>query len=168
VPRGGRRIEQHEKSMGSYELFAWRDAMEIASYLDEEYGAPKARRIYEGLRTDVVVEFESKYSELLREFIQKSVSQRPGYLRKITKDVSDEYRIMFLVLAILGVVRAKDVIELRDQYRSVMAPGRGNRVTTAAFYALSNDIKGTIQYDWPWEVFDAFGCSDEEDEEEYE
>lgn len=165
------RTESHEKSMGSYELFAWRDAMAIAEFIAVEYTVPKARKAYESHEHATISKFEREHAELLTEFIQKSESQRPAFLRRITKStppLSESTVILFLVLALLGVLRSKNIIELRDRFRTVLAPGRGNRITTSAIYAFSNEMRSVYSYEWPYEVFDAIGEFDDSSESEEE
>jgi hypothetical protein len=55
-------------------------------------------------------------------------------------------------------------MEVRDNFRSVLAPGRGNRVTTASVYVFAEEIRNIFNYVWPSEVFDAMGIDDDEDE----
>jgi len=37
------------KSMGSYQLFAWRDAMSLASWLEDEYDLQAVRRAFDAM-----------------------------------------------------------------------------------------------------------------------
>lgn len=164
--RRRQRTEQHEKSMGSYEVFAWRDAMAIASFLADEIPLARAKASFGRATLPDLTKFERENEALLREFIQKPESQRPAYFRRITKEVSEATKIDFLVLAILGAVRAMRIMELRDQFRMVLAPGRGNRVTTAALYAFSNEMLTVFDYDWPDEVFEAADLDADDDSDD--
>lgn len=156
---GGRgAVGAHLKSMGSYEMHAWRDAMAIAGLLDETIGARKARQIYERIKKEAVWKFEDSMNGQIAEFIGRSESQRPAVIRKLPDDVT---RVCFLTLAILGCVRAKDVMELRDMYRELLAPGRGNRETTRGLYGFANQVQGFFNYEWPEEVFSSMGVDDD-------
>ncbi len=154
----------HEKSMGTYELFAWRDAMAMADWIDAEFGAAHARQVFEQFELSNVIEFERKHQDLLTEFIQKTESQRPAYLKRIGKNTDEATWILFATLALIGVLRAKEVMEVRDNFRTVLAPGRGNRVTTASVYLFAEEVRNIFTYVWPGEVFDAMGINDDEED----
>lgn len=152
----------HLKSMGSYEQHAWNDAVSMADLLNEVVGSSKARRIFERVPADKVRSYEQQMSEQLEAFIAKSESQRPAVLRKL----GDETNVVcFMVLAIIGCLRARDAMEVRDNYREHLAPGRGNRVTTASMYAFCQEIANLISYEWPYEPFHAMGLDDSGDED---
>ena len=157
----------HLKSMGSYETHAWRDALAIACMVEDFIGASKARAIYKRMDQQEVWKYEDAMEAAISEFIGRSDSQRPAAIRKLPDDVT---RVCFMTLAILGCVRARDLMELRDRYRELLAPGRGNRETTSGLYAFSNRVQELFEYEWPDEVFAAAGLDDgvegEEDEEE--
>jgi len=155
----------HEKSMGTYEVFAWRDATSIADWINEEFGAAYARQEFEKFELVNVISFERKHQDLLADFIQKTENQRPSFLKRIGKEADEPTRILFVTLALIGVLRAKNVMEVRDNFRSVLAPGRGNRVTTASVYAFAEEIRDIFTYVWPSEVFDAMSIDDESDDE---
>lgn len=165
---GRQKKETYEKSMSSYEQFAWNDAIGIAHLLDEEVGAPRAHKFYDSLAKDSIMKFERDNHDLIANFIQKTEGQRPAYVKRCTKGMNEDgaeaTKIVFLVLAIIGCVRVKEVIDLRDNYRYVLAPGSGNRITTASIYKFSEEVKQLFQYDWPWEVFNAVLIDDEGDE----
>ena len=161
---GRRKTETHEKSMGSYILFAWSDAMDVANLLDQVVGATKARKIYEKMDTETVTKYESDVTEQLAEFIHKTQTQRASYVAKQLKD--EETKVAFLVLAILGLLRVKEVVELRDRYRMSLAPGRGNRDTAAALYLFADKVSRLYDYLWPDELFDAMGLYDGRDDDE--
>lgn len=159
-----KRTEAHEKSMGSYELFAWRDAMSIADLIDEQFGSSRALACYSKVEKTVLIDFEERNKQIIGDFIQKSESQRLPFLNKVAKAADEETRIIFLVLALIGVLRAKAVLELRDRFRTVLVPGRGNRITTAAVYDFSNDMKDLYSYSWPQEVFEDMDFDDTDDQ----
>lgn len=161
-----RRTEAHEKSMGSYELFAWRDSLAIAEMIDDLFGSAAARRAYESFSEEAVIEYELENQELIADFIQKSELQRESFFGRITRDRSDDTKVLFLTLALIGVLRAKAVMELRDRFRSVLAPGRGNRITTAALYEFSIKFFAVYAYEWPEEPFEALGLDDDVEDDE--
>lgn len=158
----GRRVEAHEKSMGSYEMHAWRDALAIADLIDALFGYSAAKKAYVAFSRKEVLEFETKYAVQIGNFIQKSESQREPYLRRIARDVDDDTRVLFLTLALVGILRAKALIELRDRFRTALAPGRGNRITIASLYDLSNELPTLYDYQWPVEAFAALDLADDE------
>jgi hypothetical protein len=165
------RTDPHEKSMGSYELFAWRDAMALASLLEEEFDVREVRQGFEAMTVEDKLDFESKNVEFIQELIRRSESQRMSYVRKVGKDVSELTRGILIVFAIIGQVRVKDVLELRDRYRFALAPGSGNRVTCSNLYAFQHEVSSLSGYNWPDEVFEAYGgdsgwCDDDEEEDE--
>ncbi|WP_404666979.1 hypothetical protein [Roseateles asaccharophilus] len=142
--------------MGSYQLHAWRDAMALAELLDETFGATKARKVYATFKASDLRTFEGENCKLIGDFIEKPEAQRPAVLRRMSTQNDEDTRIVFVVLAIIGCLRSKDVMEIRDAFRHSMAPGGGNRVTTAALYEFGERIKAhTASYAWPREVFDA-------------
>lgn len=157
----------HEKSMHAYAQHAWSDAMAIAGLLDDEIGAVKARALYQQVAEANVQAFEREVQDQIEDFIKRTESQRPSVLRKLPNETT---KATFLILAILGCLRAKAVIDLRDSYRFAMAPGSGYRDTTSAIYAFSNELRAVYEYGWPSELFDAVGIDDlgdfEDDDDE--
>lgn len=154
---GGGPKAPHLKSMGSYELHAWRDAMAIAELLDEVVGASKAHGIYQRIGSAQAQRFEREMEDSLSDFIGRSESQRPAVVRKLPDEVTTA---CFLTLAILGCQRSMRIMELRDSYREVLAPGKGNRVTTRGLYDFSVEVVECFEYDWPAEVFSELGIDD--------
>jgi hypothetical protein len=150
--------------MGTYELFAWQDAMSIAIWMDEEFGATAARKVFEGIARPIVTDFERKYQDLIADYIQKTEGQRPAFLKRITKQADDSTRILFATLALIGVLRAMAVMEVRDNFRTVLAPGRGNRITTASVYVFAGELRDVFEYEWPSAVFEALGVDDDEED----
>lgn len=151
----------HLKSMGSYELHAWRDAMAIAELLDQTVGAARARQLYEQVESKVLLEFERLMSADIADFIARSESQRPPVIKKLAGEAT---KTCFLVLSILGCLRAKALMEIRDNYREVLAPGKGNRVTTGSLYNFSVEVINSVNHTWPYEVFSSLGIDDDDGE----
>jgi hypothetical protein len=166
VRYGRRKTEQHQKSMGSYELFAWRDAQEIAEILVSEIGYANARQYYKKAGSKVLLDYERKNSSSIAAFIQKSAAQRRAYMRELLAQTDEYTCAIFLILSVLGVIRARENMELRDRYRDLLVPGRGNRVTTAAMYDFTNEVLDTFNHDWPDEVFENLEIDEEEDDDE--
>lgn len=165
MPRGRNASSTpHLKSMGTYELHAQRDAMAIAALLDQMIGAEPARKLYASVDIDALRKYERKMESAIADFIGRGESQRPSVVRKLPDATT---RVGFLTLAILGCVRAGKVLEIRDQYRDMLAPGRGNRQTAQAMYEFSLLVEDTFSYVWPWEVFEEAGLDDgwQEDED---
>lgn len=161
------KIDSADKSMGSYEKFAWDDACSIASMLCETYGFEKVKAAYTAEKTEVIKNFERESKNHIAEFLSKTESARLTYIKSISKDVTDSERIIFLVLSILALVRVYGILILRDAYRNALNPGQGNRITTKAIYEFSNRVAQEITYEWPSEVFDAIGeYSDDDDKED--
>lgn len=158
------RTESHEKSMGSYQLHAWRDAMAIASLLEQKVGLVNARKIYEKFPVDALISYESKIEDSLADFIERPESQRPGVLKKLP--AGEATLVAFLTLAIIGCMRAKELFELRDAYRYSLVPGSGNRVTTAALYRFGQQARRIHPYTWPSEPILAMGFDDEDDDDD--
>lgn len=146
-------MSSYSKSMGSYILFACRDAASISNLIEQEFGLEYARKVFEKIDVTKRIDFELKNEAMLAEFIQKSETQRATFLRKQSQKISKDTLILFVVLAWIGIVRAKDVMEVRDRYRDVLAPGRGNRITISSIYSFACEIRDTQCYDWPLDLF---------------
>lgn len=146
-----KRTEAHEKSMWKYEIFAWHDAVAIADLLARRYPIQHVRKIFESFDKQDLIRFEQENKELIGDFIQKSEKQRANYLDKISNH--ELSNIVFLVIAIIAVIRVKGVLELRDRYRLMLAPGRGNRITNSALYEFSMEMLALFNYSWPEEAF---------------
>lgn len=160
---GGGSTGAHHKSMGSYERHAGNDAMSIASFLDSNYTAVEARSMYERVSLEDVRKYEHEAEDQIADFIKRSESQRPAVIRKLPDDVT---RVVFLTLAIIGCLRARDLMDIRDRYRELLAPGRGNRQTTSGLYLFASEVRDLFDYSWPSEVFDAMDIQDWSDEDD--
>ena len=166
---GQRLVETHEKSMGAYTLHAWRDAQDIASLLQDEVDEAglslmDAYEAYERVPASDVGAYEATNRNVLTDFIQKTATQRAAFIRRLKSHTANE-RIMFLVVACVGAMRAMKVIEIRDKYRTSLAPGRGYRTTVADAYAFGCEI-GELYHDlsWPHELIEhALGFSPEDE-----
>lgn len=168
------RTPPYQKSMSSYESFAWNDAASIALLIADTVGdVAKARELYESLPPEAIEKFAIDTEEFIGEFIGKTESQRIAYINKTTKTASEKTTIVFLVLCLNSVLRVKKVLECRDVYRNALAPGLGNRVTLKALFEFSNEIAGMNDLSWPREIFIDLDLDDGfepsiEDEPEFE
>lgn len=160
---GGRqKVEKYEKSMASYNAFAWNDALSMAELFVSLYNAKEVKKQWRSFKQEDLVSFENSHFRIIGDFIQKSESQRPAYLRALAKK-QPGLHIMIFILAIIGVVRAARVMDLRDRYRTILVPGRGNRLTAAAVYDFAIGVRNEHSCSWPDEVFDAIGHGDDSD-----
>ncbi len=160
-----RKRESHEKSMHTYVAHARQDAMAMATMLveDETYTLSAIRKWYKGVTLERAMEFEERNAEHIAAFIEMTESRRPAFLRKISSGPNgDTTRLLFLVLAIIGANRAAEVLELRDRYASLLAPGRGNRMTAAGVYRFAHEVSGSCAYAWPFKTFYAIGEYDDD------
>lgn len=157
----------HQKSMGSYELYAWRDAMALASWLEEQFDVREVGRAFLKLTIQEKLNFESRNEEFILELIRRTEAQRPAYLRNIGKDATDTTKGLLIVFAVLGQIRVKEMLELRDRFREALVPGGANRAICSAMYTFQYEASRLGNYDWPNEVFDAYGseAGNLEDEE---
>lgn len=154
---GRQRSNPSEKSMSSYQLFAWRDAMALANWLEQDYDVKAVRRAFEAQTVDYFLNFEKENRQHIEELVRRPESQRPAYVRKVCKNVDEVVQGIFIVLAIIAQVRNRDLLELRDRYRSALAPGGGNRITCSELYAFHLDAMNLHRFAWPDEVFMAYG-----------
>lgn len=155
----------HERSMDSYSQFAWSDAASLARWIADEFGAGHARKMFERLSKEQIVHFEGENEDRLTEFIKRTEGQRPAFLKRVTKELklNEHGRIVFMVLALIGLLRARKVLEIRDHFRDVLAPGQSNRITASEMYAFAARVQATFRYDWPQGVFDAIGAASDDD-----
>lgn len=151
----GRRAQHpHEKHMGSYELFASRDARELASSISEEFDLASTQAQFRCLSIKQKLRIESACGSMIEEFLSRTDSQRSPFLRKINRAAGDDAAAMFAVFAIIGLVRVESVLQLRDRYRYALAPGAGNRSTCAALYAFQQQVADLSDWEWPYDAFD--------------
>lgn len=166
----GNRADPRSSNMGSYVLFAWRDAMAMASWLEESFDLVAVRQAFEATPTEVKSRFEADNAEIIQELISKTDGQRPAYLRKVAKNVDLVTQGILVVFAIIGLVRVKQMLDLRDQFRYALTPGGSNRATCAGVFAFHQQTLNLPLFDWPHEVFDAYGSEGgwPDDEEIYD
>ncbi|CAN7523144.1 hypothetical protein LJR168_003748 [Pseudoxanthomonas sp. LjRoot168] len=149
--------------MGSYEQAAWYDAIRMARHVADDFAESKGisiraiHRRFEAFSVEQIREFDSKYWHLIGEYVSKTESQRPAYFRKVAGKVGTDEQIMFLVLCVLAALRAGRLLELRDQYRLVLAPGSGNRATAAGAYRFLMETQALFDYSWPHDAFTEAG-----------
>ena len=148
-------------TMSSYQLFAWRDAMALASLLQEMHEPRSTEILFDALSYDDLRELEDAFSDEICDLIHRSEGQRPALLRRIEKNHPNQRTgELVLLLAVIGQARTARALEVRDRYTAAMTPGRGNRDTAAAWYQFVEDIGGlTGEYRFPYEVFEAYGAN---------
>lgn len=73
---------------------------------------------------------------------------------------------MFIVFAIIGLARVREVMELRDRYRHALAPGAGNRETCAAVYSFQQEVAAISGFDWPDDAFEDLDIQGDDDDGE--
>jgi hypothetical protein len=143
--------------MSSYQLFAWRDAMALASWLERDYDVKRVRKVFEAQTPEYCIKFEYDNRRHIEELIRRSESQRPAYVRKVCRNVDEVVQGVFIVFAIIAQVRTRNLLELRDRYQFALTPGGGNRITCSELYAFHLDAMRLHAFVWPDEVFRAYG-----------
>lgn len=70
---------------------------------------------------------------------------------------------MAIVFAILGLVRVRALIEMRERFQSI-GPGSGYRVACARIYERQDfylpSMAGLLDYEWPERVFAQYNGTD--------
>ncbi|MDO7931560.1 hypothetical protein Q6A26_03645 [Xanthomonas euvesicatoria pv. eucalypti] len=158
--------------MASYQFAAWTDALGMAEHIAGDFASAtglslnQIRRRYEGIPVNQVEQFETDYWPLIADYLAKTEGQRPGNFRKVTAKVGTDEKIMFLVMCLLAGLRASKLLELRDEYRMVLAPGSGNRSTAAGAYRFLMQAQELMDHSWPYEAFEALGLYDDDDDDD--
>lgn len=152
------------KSMASYAEFARGDAQTMANLLSARIGTKMAHSLYTGTNVDAIKESEASNMPLLNTLIQKSERQREKFLDKLR--LSPWAETVFVVLAILGLVRVRRMLVARDYSQGGFAPGMGNRETAAAVYGAVAALLGSISYEWPSGAFSESAVFDDDDEDD--
>lgn len=163
--------------MSSYIKYVWNDAVGLAWWIKHESGcALKAvRERFDSIPASERARYAKTNNEVIREFIYRTSSQRPAFLRRLTKasslDALDQ--AVFVVFAVISLWRVREILELRDRYRYALAPGGGNRETCAELHSFGFEVADLMTSDWPLEVFDSvddidgdFISDEDEDEDE--
>lgn len=135
--------------MWRYGAHARSDAFEILDMVRERVGFSRARLAYEKYDRADVVEYEDKHAELIGQFLAKTVTQRPAFLRKIGKNVSEDDIGFFLVMCAQAALRVHRFFELHDQYTRFLVPGAGYRVATQGIFEFIQEIDATSDLSWP-------------------
>ncbi len=146
--------------MSSYMLFAWRDAMELANWLENDFDVRSVRKAFDSASIKALRRFELENQEIIAELISKTPRQRPPCLRRVGKNLDELSRAFLVLFAAIGQVRAHNVLDLRDQFEWALSPGSSNRSTCAGAYQLSIRMAQIASIKWPDEVFHAYGGDD--------
>ena len=149
-----RKISEHEKPMMSYIAHARTDAFAVADFLCSIVDQGKAKRIYESFSFEDLIRFEWEERARIAEFLGKTERERPKYARQVLDSTTQETLVVFLTLAALALLRVVEVLELRDRFRRVLAPGCPNRATAAAIFEFASEVTRTASYAWPEELFE--------------
>lgn len=149
-----RKISEHEKPMMSYIAHAHTDAFAVADFLRSLVDQEQAKRIYESFNLQDLIRFEWKERARIAEFLGKTERERPKFIREMFDSTTQETLVVFLTLSVLALLRVVEVLELRDRYRRVLAPGCPNRATTAAIFEFASEVSRTASYVWPEELFE--------------
>ena len=151
------RQEAEEKFTEPYKVFAWQQAVMIGESLAIRGPWEESRAMFGRYSVDELMRFERENGEYLTEFIRKPDMLRTPYFDRVTEVASEDTKVKFLVLAILGVLRTMRIVELRERFSAVLAPRSDPHENTAALYSLSIELQGLYRYDWPDEVFATMG-----------
>lgn len=107
------------------------------------------RHWYEALDPKGVYQFEETHSDDIAAYLAKSDSQRPATLRRLGKNLTFQEVLLFQLLAMLGALRAADLVNVRDRHIDSLTPGRSYRVTTAGLYKCAEDTLLLRGHEWP-------------------
>jgi hypothetical protein len=135
-----------------YGAHARSDAIDILDTVRELVGLPHARALYEKYDADQLTAYEEKNAELIGQFLTKTASQRPAFLRRITKTVSQDDAAFFLVLCAQAALRVHRFFDVHDRYQRFLIPGAGYRVATQGVFEFVREVDQTIDDGWPYEL----------------
>lgn len=107
------------------------------------------RQWYEAIDPKVVYSFEETHFDDIASYLAKSESQRPATLRRLGKNLKFHEVLLFQLLAMLGALRAADLVNVRDRHVDSLMPGGSYRVTTAGLYRCADDILLLRGHEWP-------------------
>jgi hypothetical protein len=160
-------------SMYNYSNFAWSDALSLAYWLDTEFDLKEVQSAFDAMSQTDRAKFEENNETLIEELLRRTEGQRPAFLRKVVKHASNTSKGLLLVFGIMGLVRVRSLIEIRD-WLVLMGPGGSYRVTNARIYEIQKQVEGPMRSlfvrEWPEHVFADYngddGYFDAEDGEE--
>jgi hypothetical protein len=138
--------------MWRYGSHARSDAIEILDMVRERVGFPRARMFYEKYDANQLVEYEDKYAELVGQFIAKTATQRPAFLRRIGKKASEDDIAFFLVMCAQAGLRVHRFFDVHYRYTQFLVPGGGYRVVTQGVFSFIQEVDQTSDYSWPWDL----------------
>jgi len=146
--------------MWRYSQHIQEDISEILYFINVEFGDDASDRLLDlfmKVDPDRLSQLTDDNSLMIREFVKKSPSQRPAYIRKITKELDDEdmdSRLLFFITVITVMGRAQQLMELSDRYGSPFTPGGSYRsvaANAASIAVQAGDLRK------PWFVYEALG-----------
>lgn len=98
--------------------------------------------------------YEEKYTELIGQFLAKTATQRPAFLRKIGKAVSEDHVAFFLVVCAQAALRVQRFFEVHDRYTRFLIPGAGYRIATQGIFEFIREVEQTSDASWPQDLVD--------------
>jgi hypothetical protein len=150
-------------SMYRYSEFASQDAIAFAEMLGTEFDLVAVRAAFERMSLEQKVHFEEQNAGIIQEIIRRTEGQRPAYLKRLGKTADAVTCGVVIVFAIIGLVRVRALIEMRDRFES-MHPGSGYRAACAMIYERQDfylpSMAGLLDYEWPEYVFDQYNGTD--------
>lgn len=138
--------------MWRYGAHARSDAIEILGTVRELVGIPHARALYVKCAADRLAAYEENYAELIGQFLAKTASQRPAFLRRITKTVSQDDAAFFLVMCAQAALRVHRFFDVHDRYQRFLMPGAGYRLATQGVFEFVREVDQTIDDAWPYDL----------------
>ncbi|WP_131815936.1 MULTISPECIES: hypothetical protein [Pseudomonas] len=150
-------------SMWRYSQFASDDAVALAEWLDTDFDLIAVRAAFERMSIEQRVHFEAQNTAVIQELIGRTEGQRPAYLKRVAKNSDATTSGVAIVFAILGLVRVRALIEMRERFQSI-GPGSGYRVACARIYERQDfylpSMAGLLDYEWPERVFAQYNGTD--------
>lgn len=140
--------------MWRYGSHAHSDAIDILDMVGERVGFQRARMFYEKYDAAQLCDYDTKYGGLIGQFLAKTASQRPAFLRRIGKSVSEDDIAFFLVMCAQAALRVHRFFEIRDRYVQFLIPGASYRAAAQGIYEFINDLDDTSDLSWPRDLID--------------
>jgi hypothetical protein len=152
--------------MWRYGSHARSDAILILEMVRERVGFPRARVVYEQYAAAQLVEYEDENADLIGQFLGKTATQRPAFLRKIGKNVPEDNIAFFLVMCAQAGLRVHRFFDAHDRYARFLVPGAGYRVATQGIFEFIKEVDETSDYSWPWDLIYEFWPGEDPQQDE--